>query len=161
MKIIIMGVAGCGKSSVGAALAAAMDAEYCDGDDLHPASNIEKMSSGIPLNDNDRAPWLDLIGARLAESDGTLMIGCSALKKIYRDRIRAAVQEPVTFLHLTGTREVIEGRMSSRPGHFMPVALLDSQFSTLEPLQPDELSVLIDINQPFDKVVGDALKGLT
>lgn len=160
MKIVIMGVAGCGKSSVGDALAGALTAQYFDGDDLHPPANIAKMSAGTPLNDADRAPWLDTVGQRLAAVDAPILIGCSALKRSYRDRIRRYAGGPVTFLHLNGTRAVIETRMSAREGHFMPVALLDSQFATLEPLQDDELSVIIDIDQPFEGVVADALRGL-
>ncbi|MCG6903483.1 MAG: gluconokinase [Rhodobacter sp.] len=150
---VIMGVAGCGKSTVGAALAQQAGATYLDGDDLHPPGNIAKMSAGLPLDDEDRAPWLDLVGQALRDRAGTCLIGCSALKRTYRDRIRRAAQEPVGFLHLAGPREVIEARMSQRTGHFMPVALLDSQFATLEPLQPDETGLAVDIDQSFESVV--------
>ena len=160
-RVIIMGVAGCGKSSVGAALAEALGALYEDGDDLHPQSNIDKMSAGIPLGDADRAPWLDQIGARLGAADRPLMIGCSALKRIYRDRIRAAARGPVYFLHLAGARSVIEGRMSAREGHFMPVSLLDSQFADLEPLGGDEDGIAVDIDQPLEDVVTEAARALT
>jgi carbohydrate kinase (thermoresistant glucokinase family) len=155
-----MGVAGCGKSSVGVAVANILGAVYSDGDDLHPASNIAKMSAGTPLDDDDRAPWLDLVGEKLRDAEGAVLIGCSALKRAYRDRIRAAAGSPVTFLHLSGSRLVIEGRMSAREGHFMPVALLDSQFATLEPLQDDELSVIVDIDQTFEAVVAESAAGL-
>ena len=148
-----MGVAGCGKSTVGAALAARNGAQYLDGDDLHPPANIAKMSAGQPLTDTDRAPWLDFVGRALADTSGTVIIGCSALKRAYRDRIRAAAAEPVAFLHLAGTRAVIEARMHLREGHFMPVSLLYSQFATLEPLQPDEDGLAVDIDQPLDAVV--------
>ena len=160
MKVIVMGVAGCGKSSVGEAVAKTLGAVYADGDDLHPPSNIAKMSAGTPLNDDDRAPWLDQVGARLKEASGPILVGCSALKKTYRDRIRLAADAPVTFLHLAGSRAVIEARMSAREGHFMPVALLDSQFATLEPLQDDELSVIVDIDQTFEAVVAESVAGL-
>lgn len=150
---VVMGVAGCGKSTVGLAVAEAVGATYLDGDDLHPESNIAKMSSGRPLNDDDRAPWLDKVGAALRVRDGTVLIGCSALKRAYRDRIRAAAGEPVRFLHLAGAREVIEARMSVRSGHFMPVTLLDSQFAALEPLQADEDGIAVDIDQPIARVV--------
>ncbi len=160
MRVIIMGVAGCGKSSVGAAMAEALGAVYSDGDDLHPQSNIDKMSAGTPLNDDDRAPWLDLVGEALRDASGPVLVGCSALKRRYRDRIRAAAGAPVTFLHLSGSRAVIEARMSAREGHFMPVALLDSQFATLEPLQDDELSVIVDIDQTFEAVVAESAAGL-
>jgi len=157
---VIMGVAGCGKSTVGAALATATGATYLDGDDLHPPANIAKMSAGAPLNDTDRAPWLDKVGQALATAPGTALIGCSALKRAYRDRIRATAGEPVSFLHLSGTRKVIEHRMHLRQGHFMPVALLDSQFATLEPLQPDEAGSTVNIDQPLGDIVKQ-LKNVT
>ena len=150
-----MGVAGCGKSTVGAALAENLGATYLDGDDLHPPENIAKMSSGQPLNDDDRAPWLDKVGTTLRDHGGTILIGCSALKRAYRDRILSAAGEPVAFLHLAGTRSVIEARMGARTGHFMPLALLDSQFSTLELLQPNEPGIAVDINQSLDAVVAE------
>ena len=148
-----MGVAGCGKSTVGAAVAKATGATYLDGDDLHPPENIAKMSAGQPLNDTDRAPWLAKVGQTLRDHVGVTLIGCSALKRSYRDIIRDAAGDPVCFLHLSGSRTVIESRMSQRTGHFMPVALLDSQFATLEPLQPDEQGVVVDIDQPLEDIV--------
>jgi len=135
---VIMGVAGCGKSSVGQAIADQIGATFVDGDDLHPAANIAKMSAGDPLNDADRAPWLQAVGTALASTASPCIIACSALKKSYRDIIRTNANTPVTFLHLHGDRAVIEGRMSAREGHFMPVSLLDSQFAALEPLEGDE-----------------------
>ena len=152
-RMVLMGVAGCGKSSVGAALAARIGGSYCDGDDLHPPRNIEKMSRGEPLSDADRWPWLDLVGAALAAPEGVLIIGCSALRRVYRERITAAAGAPVTFLHLAGSRAVIEARMSARQGHFMPVALLDSQFATLEVPGPEERALSVDIDQPMADVV--------
>ena len=160
-RVIIMGVAGCGKSSVGAGLAQALGATYEDGDDLHPQANIDKMSAGIPLDDEDRAPWLDLIGQRLKAAQSPLMIGCSALKRSYRDRIRAAAQNEIWFLHLSGTRAVIEARMSQRKGHFMPVSLLDSQFAALQPLEPDEQGQAVDINQTLVQVIAASGAALT
>jgi gluconokinase len=152
MRMVIMGVAGCGKSSVGAALSVRSGVAYRDGDDLHPASNVAKMAAGTPLNDDDRWPWLDLV-AQALHDDAPLMIGCSALKRSYRDRIRAGAGGPVLFVHLAGTRAVIEGRMAARKGHFMPVALLDSQFATLEPPAPDEWHLSVDIDQPLKAIV--------
>ena len=156
LKVVVMGVAGCGKSSVGAAVAERLGAVYEDGDDLHPPANIAKMSRGAPLTDADRAPWLDSVGDRLAAAEGPLLIGCSALKRAYRDRIRARAGDGVVFLHLTGTREVIAGRMAAREGHFMPLSLLDSQFAALQPLASGETGIAIDIDQPFDAVVAAA-----
>ena len=154
-----MGVAGCGKSSVGVALAPLLGAEYLDGDDLHPPENIARMSRGEPLTDADRAPWLALIGAAL-RPDQARIIGCSALKRIYRRQITAAARAPVTFIHLAGSRTVIEARMRARTGHFMPASLLDSQFAALEPPGPDEQAISVDIDQPFDAVVAAILTQL-
>ena len=150
-----MGVASCGKSSIGVALAAALGAVYLDGDDLHSAANIAKMSAGEPLTDEDRVPWLRRIGQTLAASDGIQIVGCSALRRIYRDWVRQQAKCEVGFLHLSGNRAVIESRMSAREGHFMPVQLLDSQFSTLEPLQVDEMAFAVDIDQEFETVVAE------
>ncbi len=158
---VVMGVAGCGKSTVGAALGEAVGAAYLDGDDLHPPQNIAKMSAGQPLTDADRAPWLQLVGERLKDHEGRVLIGCSALRRIYRNIIRTAAAEPVGFLHLAGSRAVIESRMSARTGHFMPVALLDSQFATLEPLEPDETGVAVDIDQPLNALVADMARRIT
>lgn len=152
-KIVIMGVSGCGKSSVGAALADKLGTTYVDGDDLHPAANIAKMSAGLPLNDDDRWPWLALVGESLSKTEGLAIIGCSALKRIYRDKIRSMVSEPVLFIHLAGSKEVIAARMGKRSGHFMPGSLLDSQFATLEPPQGDELALTVDIDQPLDGMI--------
>jgi len=152
-KLVLMGVSGCGKSSVGAALAARLGCIYLDGDDLHPLSNIAKMRNGIPLADEDRWPWLDAVAQSLVRADGTVIIGCSALKRAYRDRIRDGAGSPVFFVHLAGSRAVIAARVSNRPGHFMPAALLDSQFAALEPPQPNERAVTVDIDQPLDQLV--------
>lgn len=152
LRSIIMGVAGCGKSSVGASLSAQINIRYVDGDDLHPAENIEKMSAGIPLTDADRAPWLREVGALLASSDSGLMVGCSALKRQYRDIIRDVAGGPVFFLHLHGARSLIEERMDQRSGHFMPTALLDSQFEALQFLGTDELGGQVDIAGPLEDV---------
>jgi len=159
LKAIVMGVAGSGKSSVGYAVAERLGAVYFDGDDLHPQSNIDKMAAGTPLNDSDRAPWLDKVGAALAQASGPTLIGCSALKRAYRDRIRAACPQ-MQCAHLVGARSVIEERMSARTGHFMPVILLDSQFATLEPLQPDEAGISVDISLEFDAVVREMFERL-
>ncbi|CCE99470.1 IdnK (plasmid) [Sinorhizobium fredii HH103] len=152
-RMVLMGVAGCGKSSVGAALAARLGAVYRDGDDLHPAENIAKMSKGIPLEDADRWPWLTRVSEALAAGTGPTIIGCSALKRAYRQHIESKAGGPVTFIHLAGTVEVIEKRMKERQGHFMPPALLSSQFAALEPPGPDENAISVDIDQPLDAVV--------
>lgn len=151
-RIVIMGVAGCGKSSVGAALSAATGIPYTDGDVLHPPANVTKMRAGNALTDDDRWPWLDRVAAALA-THPPLLVGCSALKRAYRDRIRAGAGGPVTFLHLAGSRAVIEARMAARKGHYMPVSLLDSQFAALEPPGPDEVHLTIDIDQTLQATV--------
>lgn len=156
-RMVIMGVAGSGKSSVGEALAARIGALYIDGDALHPPANIEKMSSGIALTDEDRLPWLREIGRRLGEDSGTMIVGCSALKRAYRDAIYREAGRPVTFVYLAGTPQIIAERMRKRAGHFMPVSLLNSQFAALEEPHPDENAIRIDIDQPFDDLVRTAV----
>jgi gluconokinase len=151
--IVVMGVSGSGKSTVGAALAQRTRVPFADADDFHPPANIEKMTSGQPLDDDDRYPWLEAIGEWLAArcADGGVM-SCSALKRKYRDQLRRHCPD-VIFLHLAGSPEVIGTRQASRPGHFMPASLLASQFQTLEPLQADERGVAIDVDQNIDSVV--------
>lgn len=156
-RFVVMGVSGCGKSSVGEALAEATGLTFIDGDDLHPPSNIAKMSAGTPLDDADRAPWLKAVGQALAREDGSVAIGCSALKRAYRDIIRAEAVEEVHFLHLAAPKAVLAKRVAARKGHFMPPALLDSQYAALEQLEADETGTVLDIAQPLDKVVGDAV----
>ena len=158
IRLVMMGVAGCGKSAVGAALAKAMGVPYRDGDDLHPAANITKMSGGEALTDADRWPWLALVGQALA--DGPMIIGCSALRRSYRAFITQTAAAPVVFVHLQGSREVIEARMRARQGHFMPPALLDSQFATLEPPGVDENAITVRIDQPLARVVADIIAKL-
>ncbi|MFJ4286347.1 gluconokinase [Paenarthrobacter nicotinovorans] len=159
LHVVVMGVAGCGKSTVGAALAKRLGAEFLDGDALHPQSNIDKMAAGTPLNDGDRAPWLAEIGRRFSTSDAPLVIACSALKRAYRDIIRGG-DASVVFVHLHGARELLSERMNSRPGHFMPAALLDSQLATLEPLQEDEAGIAADITSPVEVIVSDVQASL-
>ncbi len=159
-KIVIMGVAGCGKTSVGEALAEAAGIGFIDGDALHPRSNVAKMSAGTPLTDDDRWPWLEAVGRSLAGANEGMAIGCSALKRVYRQRIREFAGGPVTFVHLAGSRAVIEQRMRLRINHFMPVALLDSQFATLEPPGADEDAITVDIDQTLEAIVAEIMDGL-
>jgi carbohydrate kinase (thermoresistant glucokinase family) len=154
-----MGVSGSGKSTVGALLAEDLGGEYLDGDVLHPQANIDKMAAGIPLTDEDREPWLRIIGERMAEADGVMVIGCSALRRRYRDLIRHAAPD-TRFVHLVGSREVLGDRMKTRPGHFMPPSLLDSQIATLEDLEPDETGKEFDISAPPEKIAHDAAEWL-
>jgi carbohydrate kinase (thermoresistant glucokinase family) len=155
MRMVVMGVSGCGKTSVGEAIAEALAVQFVDGDDLHPEANKVKMGAGIPLDDEDRWPWLDKVGEVLAGADGAV-VACSALKRVYRDRIRAAAPGTV-FVHLKGTRELLWERMSARQNHFMPVSLLDSQLAILEPLQADEAGVTLDISASVPELAAAAI----
>jgi gluconokinase len=152
--IVVMGVSGSGKSTVGAALAQRLRVPFADGDDFHPPANIAKMTAGQPLDDDDRYPWLEAIGQWLAEHHDGGVMSCSALKRKYRDQMRRHCAD-VEFLHLSGTPEVIGKRQASRPGHFMPASLLQSQFATLEPLDPHERGTAIDVDQNIDSIVDD------
>ena len=156
---VVMGVSGSGKSTVGAALAQRLRVPFADADDFHPPANVEKMTAGEPLDDDDRYPWLEAIGRWLAEhcAEGGVM-SCSALKRRYRDQLRRHCPG-VEFLHLSGTPGVIGKRQASRPGHFMPASLLASQFDTLEPLEDDERGVSIDVDKSIDSVVDAYVNG--
>lgn len=147
-----MGVSGSGKSTVGVALAATLGVPFEDGDDLHPAANLAKMARGEPLDDADRRPWLDEVGRWLARHADGGVIACSALRRAYRDQLRAHLPS-ADFLLLTGDPEVIARRQAARRGHFMPTSLLASQLQTLEPLGPDEHGVEVDVDQSVDEVV--------
>ncbi|WP_279103338.1 gluconokinase [Gordonia bronchialis] len=154
--IVVMGVSGSGKSTVGTELAVRLGVPFADADDLHPASNVAKMAAGVPLDDADRMPWLDLVGAWLARNPRGV-ISCSALRRRYRNQLRA--HAPSTFfVHLAGDREVIAHRQSARTGHFMPASLLDSQFASLEPLEPDEPGVVVDVGLPAEQIVDDVVR---
>lgn len=151
--VVVMGVSGSGKSTVGAALAQRLRVPFADADDFHPEANIAKMSAGTPLDDRDRHPWLEAIGAWLREHDDTgAVMSCSALKRRYRDQLRHHAAR-VELVHLHGSPEIIARRQASRPGHFMPASLLASQFATLEPLAPDEHGLTIDVDQSIDAIV--------
>ena len=158
-RIVIMGVSGCGKSSVGAGLAERFGIPYRDGDDLHPTANVDKMRAGVPLTDDDRWPWLDRV-ATVLRDEAPMIVGCSALRRVYRDRIRQSAGGPVTFIHLAGDRAVIAERMAARTGHYMPTTLLDSQFATLEPPGSDE-ALTVDIDQPLPAILTTILDHLT
>jgi gluconokinase len=159
LRVVVMGVSGCGKSSVGEGLATALGIPYRDGDDLHPAANVEKMRAGVPLTDEDRWPWLDRVAQVLA-SEAPVIVGCSALRRAYRDRLRAGAGGPVQFVHLAGSRDLIAARMAARKGHYMPPSLLDSQFAALEPPGPDE-ALTIDIDRPVPQIIRIATEGIT
>jgi gluconokinase len=150
IRWVVMGVSGCGKSTVGRALAAAQGVPYVEGDDFHPMVNVAKMSAGVPLSDADRAEWLQALQEqiRVARERGAgLVVTCSALKRRYRDLLRLG-DPALRFAHLDGPREVIAERMHARADHYMPPSLLDSQLRDLEPLQPGEAGVTLDIATP-------------
>jgi len=153
--VVMMGVSGSGKTTIGAALAKRLGVPFRDADGFHPKANVEKMSAGIPLTDEDRGPWLDAIAAAIRETpanDG-IVVSCSALRKIYRERIVRSAGRRVTFVHLDGTKDMIAPRMATRTGHFMPLSLLDSQLATLEPLGPDEPGFRVSIELPPERIV--------
>jgi carbohydrate kinase (thermoresistant glucokinase family) len=168
--VIAMGVSSSGKTTVGKLIAERLGVPFIEGDDCHPASNIKKMSAGIPLTDDDRWPWLDTIGKAMhaaAEKDGVAVGGCSALRRAYRDRLVAAAGEPIVFVYLDGTYADIDKRMKARKNHFMPESLLKSQFATLEPPGPQENAIDAPI-AATPEIVADAamqqlgyLKGLS
>jgi carbohydrate kinase (thermoresistant glucokinase family) len=158
MKIVVMGVTGCGKTTVGIALAEALGIEFIDSDDLHSEANKKKMSSGTPLTDADREPWLQAV-SRALQSHESVVVACSALKKSYRSTILAGA--PTTkFVHLNGSQELIFARLSERSNHFMPIGLLDSQFHTLEPLDHTETGKVFEISQPVDQIVNEVIAWL-
>ncbi|MFI6465085.1 gluconokinase [Streptomyces sp. NPDC050528] len=158
--VVVMGVAGTGKTTIGPLLAARLGVPYAEGDDFHPQANIAKMSAGVPLTDEDRWPWLDAIGDWAHGRAGLGgVVSSSALKRSYRDRLRAAAPG-VVFVHLTGDRALIEDRMAHRHGHFMPTALLDSQFATLQPLEADEAGVAVDVTGSPEQIAERAMTAL-
>ncbi|GIF12110.1 gluconokinase [Actinoplanes teichomyceticus] len=160
VPIVVMGVSGCGKSTIGQALADRLQVPYGEADDFHPAANVTKMQSGVPLTDNDRRPWLAAIAERIgAAGDKGLVVSCSALKRAYRDVLRAP--DPRTlFVHLVLTREVATVRVGGRAGHFMPSSLVESQFAVLEPLGPDENGIGVDATLPVDRILAKVLSRL-
>jgi carbohydrate kinase (thermoresistant glucokinase family) len=153
VQLVVMGVSGCGKSTIGKLIASKYGIEFIDGDDLHPQGNIEKMSQGIPLNDEDRWPWLESI-ARELNTIGSGVIACSALKRSYRLAILKVAPETL-FIHLHGSREVLESRLAARRAHFMPAKLLESQLLTLEELTSDEPGYVVDINKSEIEIVNE------
>lgn len=158
--MVLMGVSGSGKSTVGALLAERLGVPYAEADDFHPPENVAKMSSGVPLEDADRWPWLDALARWLAEhsASGGVM-ACSALKRGYRDRLRRAAAG-LLFVHLDGPEELIAGRLAGRSGHFMPRSLLRSQFDALEELHDDEPGVTVSIDAGPRTVADRALAAL-
>lgn len=154
---VVMGVAGSGKSLIGAALARALGIDFIEGDDYHPAENIRRMASGVPLTDEDRAGWLRSLAQRIREARDAgagVVVSCSALKRSYRDVLRSAASpDRLQFIFLRGTRGLVAERVAGRRGHFMPPALLDSQFDALEEPSPDEEAWVCDIGESPQEIV--------
>ncbi|WP_026819211.1 gluconokinase [Arthrobacter castelli] len=159
-QIVVMGVSGSGKSTIGALIADALGVNFVDGDSLHPMDNVAKMAAGEPLTDTDRWPWLATVGQELDAAGSTgLVVACSALKRSYRTAILADAPAAV-FVHLDGSRQVLSSRMEGRSDHFMPPALLESQLATLQRLQPAEPGFTTDIDRPVADIVDAALAQL-
>jgi gluconokinase len=154
--VVVMGVASCGKTTIGEALAAKLQVPFIEGDRLHGEANVAKMAGGTPLTDQDRWPWLARVGEALQGPGGTIA-SCSALKKSYREAIIKAAERPVMFVHLHGSLDILRSRIAERKGHFMPSTLLDSQLATLELPSADENAVTINIDQEPAAIVAEAL----
>jgi len=154
-----MGVSGSGKSTIGAALAVRLGVPFLDADDYHPSANVEKMANGIPLNDIDRWPWLVALGLAMREqanATGGVVSGCSALKRVYRERLMETVGLPLVFVVMDGSRDTLLRRMQARKDHYMPPSLLDSQLADLERPAEDEPALVLSIEQDVDTLVDEA-----
>ena len=154
--VIVMGVTSCGKTSVGEGLAKELNCPFIEGDKLHPTSNIAKMSAGIPLDDGDRWPWLEIIGKAMkteCDKGHGVVASCSSLKKVYRQKLAEAAETPITFIFLYGSRELLAVRMADRKGHFMPTSLLDSQLKTIEIPGPKEKALHLDVVLSLDELI--------
>ena len=159
--IVIMGVSATGKTTIGVGIAERLGMEFIEGDSFHPKANIEKMSSGISLDDDDRRPWLQALAEEIRRRDRqgiSTVTACSALRRIYRDLLREGARD-LFFIHLYTDFDILRGRMEKRQ-HFMPPSLLQSQFDTLEPLESDEAGAMIDDNMTFDEVLKASLAAL-
>jgi len=157
-----MGVSGAGKSEIGARLAAELGVPYLEGDSFHPPANVAKMSAGVPLDDADRAGWLQKLSAEISDASQRgegMVLSCSSLKRRYRDVLRSG-DPSLRFAHLSGERAILEQRMLTRPGHYMPASLLDSQLRDLEPLQADEAGLCLDLALPPQQLVAAILQSL-
>ena len=161
--IVVMGVAGSGKTTIASGLAEKLGVPFVEGDSLHPPANVKKMAGGVPLTDDDRWPWLEAIGARMEVERVTghgVVVSCSALRHVYRDCLRKNVRGKLHFILLDGSHQLITDRMKQRKGHFMPPALLESQFATLEKPTPDEHAVILDISHPVPALLAEAAKSV-
>ncbi len=162
MIVVIMGVSGVGKTTVGERLAAQLGADFLEGDRFHPAANIAKMSSGVPLDDDDRGPWLMALAAeldRFRRRGAGVVLTCSALRESYRAILRGG-HDDVAFVFLDGTKSLVQSRLAARRGHFMPPGLLDSQFAALEAPDADEHAVRVGVDATPEAIVEAVLQRL-
>jgi gluconokinase len=160
--LVVMGVSGCGKTTVGEQLAIALGWPFTEGDRYHPQANIDKMAAGIPLTDEDRWPWLRILADRIGAEERagrSSVLACSSLRRSYRDLLRSGGGR-VRFVHLYGAREVLASRLGARTGHFFPSDLLDSQLATLEPLGADEDGIVVDVALDSETQVRESLRRL-
>lgn len=163
MAYVIMGVSGCGKTSVGRAIADALGLDFIEGDALHPPANVGKMSRGIPLTDADRFPWLDRIGEAICGAAGQgrgVVVSCSALRRIYRDRLRVFAERRLTFVFLKGSEDVLRQRLTARTGHFMPASLLASQLAALEDPSGEGGVLAVDIGGSVPEIVAASVEAI-
>ncbi|HZP19081.1 MAG TPA: gluconokinase [Bauldia sp.] len=158
--IVLMGVAGSGKTVTGEALAKRLGFRFLDGDYLHPRANVAKMASGVPLTDDDRWPWLDAIGHAIAAEENGVVVACSALKRAYRERLTAAAGKPLAFILLDGSEATLAERLGRRKGHFMPPSLLKSQLATLERPGTGERAAIVSVETSVAEVVEAAVAAL-
>lgn len=159
LTIIVMGVSGSGKSTLGARLSDALDCPFLEGDEYHDAAAIAKMRRGEALTDEDRWPWLDRLGKALATAaheHGRVVAACSALRRVYRERLKTAVGGAIRFVLLDNGRDELAGRLAGRPDHYMPVSLIDTQLATLERPGADEPAITLNSNQPVDRLIAEA-----
>ena len=162
IAIVIMGVSGCGKSTVGRAMANKLPATFLDADDFHPPANVERMRAGIALTDAERAPWLEALATRLTQARAAnepVVLACSALKRSYRDALRRGAPA-LTLVHLTGSPALLAERISARPSHYMPPSLLASQLATLETPAADEHAITLDVALPTEELVAAILRAV-
>ena len=157
--VVVMGVSGCGKTTVGRLLARHLDLPFIEGDELHPPRNVSLMAAGTPLTDEDRVGWLQAVGTELARRPAGAVASCSALRRRYRDQLRSQLPG-LRFVHLHGARPVLESRLRQRQGHYMPASLLDSQLQTLEPPSADEQALVLDIMDSPDALAHRAAQAL-
>lgn len=160
--VVVMGVSGCGKSTVARQLARLLGTDFLEGDDLHPGQNVARMAAGIALTDEDRQGWLETLAARLAMARAQgrgLVISCSALKRSYRDTLRGGAPD-LLLIHLRGDYDLLAARMANRAGHYMPSSLLDSQFATLEPPDAEENALVLDVGQAPELILNAIVERL-